>query len=161
MQPSAGTESTIRSQAYLSSGDDISSALRHETRVQSPIASSTCISSEGKVCPWTLAQRPCQKQWTCTYTFKKQALASWRESFCCCLVCSKGLFPRAQGTTLLQNNKLLVFPSATHALCGNLRVFIWESREGLHQTLGGRFYFFFSLLNNLPHRQTTIHVAQL
>lgn len=118
----------------LYSGDNISSVLWHMCRVLLLLPhTSHCFQS--KICSWTLAQRPCQKQWMCLYTFKHQVLASWRENFCCCLVFSKGLFPKAQGTTLLQNNKLWVFSSTTHALCGNLRGFIWESRERLHQGL--------------------------
>lgn len=144
MQPFACPESTIGSLTYLYNGHNISRVLRHTCKVIL-LLPHTFHHFQSKICSWMLAQRPCQKQRTCTYPFKKQALASWRESFCCCLVFSKGLFPRPQGTTLLLNNKLQVFPSTTHALCGNLRGLIWESREGLHQALRGRFYFFFCL----------------
>lgn len=146
----------------LYSGDNISSVLWHICRVLLLLPhTSHCFQS--KISSWTLAQRPCQNQWMCLYTFKHQVLASRRESFCCSLVFSKGLFPNAQGTMLLQNKKSWVFPLNAHTLCENLRGFIWENREGLHQDLEGSVYFFFLFfsLNYLPLLQAMVHIAYL
>lgn len=141
-QPFACPESTVRSWKYCTVGI-IFSVCCDTCRVLLLLPhTSHCFQSE--ICSWMLAGRPCQKQWMCSYTFKHQVLASWRESSCC-LVFSKGLFPKAQGTTLLQNNKLPVFPSTTHTLCGNLREFIWE-KQGWTALRSGRKHLFLFLI---------------
>lgn len=73
----------------LYSGDNIFSVLWHMCGVLLLLPHMSHY-FQNKICSWTLAEGPCQKQWMCLYNFKHQVLASWRESFCCCLVFSKG-----------------------------------------------------------------------